>query len=73
MTPQQAIDIANRDGFCHIGQHTHLIKTCEAAACIKLDDDSKPYQLVISGNWSDVYSVKDAKNKRLIQAIGERK
>jgi len=73
MTPQQAIDIANRDGFCHIGQHTHLIKTCEAASCIRLDDDTKPYQLVISGNWSDVFAVKDAKNKRLIKAIEERK
>lgn len=73
MNAQQAIDIATRDGFCHIGQHTHLIKTCEAAACIKLDEEKAPYQLVIEGNWSEVYPVKNANDKRLIKAIEERK
>lgn len=73
MTPAQAIEIADRDGFCHIGQHTHLIKTCEAAACIDLDDDTKPYQLVIENNWADVHAIKDHNDKRLAKAIKDRK
>jgi len=73
MNAQQAIEIADRDDFCHIGQHTYLWKTCEAAAHIKLTDIKAPFLLVLAKDWADVYTVKDANDKRLIKAIGERK
>ena len=73
MNAQQAIDTADRDGFCHIGQHTYLWKTCEASAHVKVEGIDTPYMLVSEGNWTASFSpVKDAQNKRLIKAIGER-
>jgi hypothetical protein len=72
MSPQQAIDKATADGFCHIGQHSFLMKTCEAAASIKLEGIKAPFVLVIEHNWSDLTSVKTAKNRALIKACEKR-
>ncbi len=73
MNAQQAIDTADREGFCKIGQHTHLWKTCEAAAHIKVDEIETPYMLSLEGNWTCFVPVKDAKNQQLIKALKERK
>lgn len=73
MNAQQAIEIAGREGFCHIGQHTFLWKTCEAASQVRVDGITTPFVLVIERDWSDFFAVKDATNTRLIKAIEERK
>jgi hypothetical protein len=74
MTPQQAIDTANENGVCKLGQHTFLFKTSEAAKEIKIKDQSKPYTLVFDlPNWDDEHGVTNAKDSRLIQACGVQK
>lgn len=73
MNAQQAIEIADRDGFCHIGQHTYLWKTCEAAAHVKLGEIETPFVLIESHNWADAHPVKNAGDKRLIKSLKERK
>jgi len=71
MTPQQAIDTADRDTFAKLGKHAFLFKTAEAAKIIKIKDQSKPYVLIFDlPNWSDEHGVSNAKDARLIQACG---
>lgn len=71
MTPEQAIDVANRKGFCKVGSRMFLWKTSEARKIIQLPEISKPYFLQFDfPEFSDVHGVTNAKDSRLIQACG---
>lgn len=71
MTPQQAIDTADREVFAKIGPRIFLFKTSKTAKAIKIKDPSKPYTLVFDlPNWSDEHGVMNAEDSRLMQACG---
>lgn len=68
MSPKQAIEIADRDGFCKLSQHSYLWKTCEASAHIKLEGNQAPYILITDPHgWKQPKKVYSHNNKFLIE------
>jgi hypothetical protein len=69
ITAAQAIETANRDGFCKLSQHVFLWKTCEAATMLKIDGHLTPYFLITGPNgWDKPVKVSSEYNKKLIKA-----
>ena len=68
VTPKQAIEIADREGFCKLGQHVFLWKTCEASEHIKIEGNPAPYILITDPNgWKQPKKVYSHNNKFLIE------
>ena len=68
MTPEKAIKQTNKNGFCKLGHKSYLWLRSEAEKCIKFST-TKPYILVIGGNWSECFGVAGASDKRLIETL----
>lgn len=65
---KQAIEIASIDGFCKLGQHVFLWKTCEAAAHIKIDGVRAPFLLIRDPHgWEQPIPVASEWNKKLLE------